>query len=132
MISSNNLCSDQNCSKPYRDPNTFLQKASYFYQLSQPKPNHFVENLEKTNRCPIQNLPTCKQNCDYMESQPSFKTYYDPDTGRYYAIKKIYPNPLDYAMGQTNNYYYQTEELCYRAVKKPGTDYYKPSYSKYN
>ena len=56
----------------------------------------------------------------YPENKLSFRTICDPVTGKYYRINKVYDN--------NGNYSYQYDKLTNLLQKKPGTNFYKPSY----
>lgn len=56
----------------------------------------------------------------YPENKLSYKTIYDPKTGKYYRVDKIYDGD--------GNFSYQFNKLNYQACKKPGTNFYRPVY----
>jgi hypothetical protein len=104
-----------------KDPAYYLQKAAYYYWLSNPYANYALEKIITSNCCCANRPPADCDECCYAKSELSYKTYYNPVTRHYYAIEKYYdggPQPI-----------YESTELCYTPIKRPGSNSYKPYYT---
>ena len=140
-----------------RNPSHYLDRAKYFYQLAKTNNDDNdeyvkidpVETIEETPTLPrIKKLyqryydPITKhyyktesifdtQNPEtqpkageiwYPENKLSYRTARDVDTGDFYNVNKVYDDNGQYSI--------QYEKLNYRPYKKPGTNFYRPNYSK--
>lgn len=56
----------------------------------------------------------------YPQNDLSYQTIYDPLTGSYYDVEKVYNPRGDYSI--------QFQKLDYRPTKRPGNNFYQPAY----